>query len=334
MSMLIQSTVASAAMTDVGQITYHVYSQQAQATAPRQIVSKREGNSLDPWDRVRMIESYPDMNGFFANVRVFKNSAKGALISNITDFVPCVLFMPTGSRPVVSKEELNKVLCLQLRDTSGVVGGLEFMRRYMISCIGAIDGRYYSQPDWTFYIQFLFCTAYFRESRLTTNTLCTGPDILWGCVVPRETSLEFHYDFLNMNVIEPENYGLEFWYNMEGIKSPELKLLFKQQMREQLPKLHLRGVGKSAEEMASLMIPYEGIVPKTGTVEEKKQLGISAIRRAITELVPPPPVPMASSSGMYVGGFDPFVEPTFQAQAEAEADSPEGDEGYYDEVES
>lgn len=276
---------------------------------------RRTGDYNNPWDSVRLGCYYSEPGGNTILARKIEETGTGPIISNLTDHMPAMLFMPESGffSERVNAEMLAKPFICQLRKNCGDISGNRFYTRYMRSSMSSLGGRHFSkfsgqdnERRHTIYLQFLFCIRYIRnvELRILTGniTTYTGPDVLWACVVPKETSRLFHHDFLDMVEIHPEKYGLELWYNPQAIAEvPKLNAFFSSEMRYQLRTLKLLAVGKSKEEMAKLLVPYESIFPKTGmvTVENRRDFGKQVIKRAIAELLPTPtPTPLSTTSSV------------------------------------
>lgn len=263
---------------------------------------RRAGDYNKEWDRVRLSCYYHETGVSTVLARNIEGTGTGPIISNLTEPVPAVLFMPDSGffSQRVSAEMVAKPFICQLRKTCAETSGSRFYTRYMQSSMRNLCGGLFSKFEGpsnakrhTLYIQFLFCIRYIRkvELRADGNNVAsyTGPNVLWACVVPKETSRLFHYDFLDMAEIHPEKYGLELWYNPEAIAEvPKLNAIFSNMIRDQCSMLHLLAVGKSKEDMANLLTPYDSIFPKAGmmTVENRRDFGRQVIKRAVAELLP------------------------------------------------
>lgn len=107
-------------------------------------------------------------------------------------------------------------------------------------------------------------------------------EILWMGVVPSYNAVEFHYRMLNMLSIDPVKLGLELWYNKEKLhRYPRFFQVFKGQLAEQIDALGLKAVGKTDEQMNSLLMESKSLVPKHRNIVEAKRWMADMYRIAV-----------------------------------------------------
>jgi len=125
----------------------------------------------------------------------------------------------------------------------------------------------------------------------------SAPSIAWAIVVPFEHSVKFHKDFATRKPIDPEKYGLEFWYNPETIAiHRQLKKLFSSTIKEQIGKLGLRAIRKTDNQMNELITTVPNLSISHKTPKQAKDWAKQLFQRTVSAASRPFPYPVTGDT--------------------------------------
>lgn len=200
------------------------------------------------------------------------------LYSNTSNYSPIFLYCPVLEPTVDSYRDIKDIdrLWFVAKENLGGYQNMPILWRMENASQKFSSHRFRSRggTGTIMSIRFMYCLI--RELRRSIVSDLNSPSepsrIAWIAVVPSEYSVKFHKDFISRKAIDPDKYGIEFWYNPEVISiNGQLKKLFSTSIKEQIGKLGLRAIRKTDEEMNSLLTLMPSFIPSHRTPKEAKE---------------------------------------------------------------
>lgn len=222
------------------------------------------------------------------------NSARSAVVSNITDFIPIFLFTVRNNRNWILEENTRQLMMTRLREPGQTGGGFSPTRCLTTGPKTSIRGEWYTTRKGlaeSFHISFMFCFYYpsrriIEPGNLVTTTQKLSPEVAWAAVVPRRYHREFILKFLNLQPIDTGALGLQFWYSEDMInRNTSLRKLFDRNVLPQAWAAGMKPLLKTKEEMRTLLTYPEQYIEKPATtIQAKKELGYAILGAAMKKL--------------------------------------------------
>ncbi len=218
---------------------------------------------------------------------LYTTGAAGPYITNLSDYVPTVLYTPQGFTGTVDENFVDRPFVFRLLSKPQVNNqSYSGMRDYRLS---------------TALKQFVF--KHFQRTRTgrmrSENTLIFSfmmgvnydsasefPQIVWAMVVPYDYAVSYHKRFLNLEPMTPQEFGLEFWYCNERLAGCGVIMnrFFRGEMTDFLGEMNVPGKGKTALEMDSLFTTLTAPVGQYKTLIKKQVAGQSEVVEAIKSI--------------------------------------------------